>query len=398
MGVAAVALRLRRDGLRHEQLDDGRRPGRPVRARDDAAARRGRAAPAGAPGLRREQLGEAVRAQHRDAASRCATRTPPRACAAPPTAGASTSRRSPAASPTRSPQDGAARALNPSLVPQRASFRAPFRDPAAGRAGARRYGVAFMWSPRLLLWRTTIRKHAPGDVGAALVEEQGAARTRRARGHAAPDRRCRRRAARARPRARDRRPLRARREPVHRRGRADEAAAGARRRALAARRATRSTRSTAASSTSARATGTRRSRSASRTSTSASRSRARARRARSTSGCSAPARPIPAARTAGSATPRSARVQAQVARYFGATPVNGDACGLLGQAACRAVHARRAARVPASASRSATRPSRTAAAGAAACRSRAGSRPGARCAAARPRSMAHAASRLHCAA
>jgi putative spermidine/putrescine transport system substrate-binding protein len=34
----------------------------------------------------------------------------------------------------------------------------------------------------------------------------------------------------------------------------------------------------------------------------------------------------------------SARVQAQVARYFGATPVNRDACALLGQAACRAVH------------------------------------------------------------
>jgi putative spermidine/putrescine transport system substrate-binding protein len=58
-------------------------------------------------------------------------------------------------------QDGAARALNPGLVPQRASFRAPFRDPAAGRAGTRRYGVAFMWSPRLLLWRKSIRKQAP---------------------------------------------------------------------------------------------------------------------------------------------------------------------------------------------------------------------------------------------
>ena len=58
-------------------------------------------------------------------------------------------------------EDGAARALTPELVPQRAAFRAPFRDPAAGRAGTRRYGVAFMWSPRLLLWRKTIRKHAP---------------------------------------------------------------------------------------------------------------------------------------------------------------------------------------------------------------------------------------------
>jgi putative spermidine/putrescine transport system substrate-binding protein len=58
-------------------------------------------------------------------------------------------------------QDGAARALNPALVPQRSEFRAPFRDPAAGRAGARRYGVSFLWTPRLELWRTSIRKHAP---------------------------------------------------------------------------------------------------------------------------------------------------------------------------------------------------------------------------------------------
>ena len=58
-------------------------------------------------------------------------------------------------------QDGAARALNPDLVPERASFRAPFRDPAAGMAGARRYGVSFLWSPRLLIWRHTFRKHAP---------------------------------------------------------------------------------------------------------------------------------------------------------------------------------------------------------------------------------------------
>jgi putative spermidine/putrescine transport system substrate-binding protein len=58
-------------------------------------------------------------------------------------------------------EDGAARALNPALVPQRASFRAPFRDPAAARAGARRYGVSFLWTPRLLIWRHSIRKHAP---------------------------------------------------------------------------------------------------------------------------------------------------------------------------------------------------------------------------------------------
>jgi putative spermidine/putrescine transport system substrate-binding protein len=60
-------------------------------------------------------------------------------------------------------QDGAATAINPALVPQRASFRAPFRDPAAARAGARRYGIAFLWTPRLLLWRHSIRKHAPAS-------------------------------------------------------------------------------------------------------------------------------------------------------------------------------------------------------------------------------------------
>jgi putative spermidine/putrescine transport system substrate-binding protein len=58
-------------------------------------------------------------------------------------------------------QDGSAQALNPALVPQRAEFRAPFRDPAAGRAGARRYGISFLWTPRLELWRKTLRKHAP---------------------------------------------------------------------------------------------------------------------------------------------------------------------------------------------------------------------------------------------
>jgi putative spermidine/putrescine transport system substrate-binding protein len=38
-----------------------------------------------------------------------------------------------------------------------------------------------------------------------------------------------------------------------------------------------------------------------------------------------------------------ARVQAQVARFFGATPVNGDACAALGKAPCRALHADAAA-------------------------------------------------------
>ena len=33
--------------------------------------------------------------------------------------------------------------------------------PGGGRARTRRYGVAFLWSPRLLLWRKSIRKHAP---------------------------------------------------------------------------------------------------------------------------------------------------------------------------------------------------------------------------------------------
>jgi putative spermidine/putrescine transport system substrate-binding protein len=58
-------------------------------------------------------------------------------------------------------QDGSARALNPALVPQRSSFRAAFRDPAAGRAGARRYGISFLWTPRFELWRRSIRRHAP---------------------------------------------------------------------------------------------------------------------------------------------------------------------------------------------------------------------------------------------
>jgi putative spermidine/putrescine transport system substrate-binding protein len=62
-------------------------------------------------------------------------------------------------------QDGAARAINPALVPARESFRAPFRDPAAGRAGTRRYGIAFLWTPRLLIWRHSLRKHAPSSWG-----------------------------------------------------------------------------------------------------------------------------------------------------------------------------------------------------------------------------------------
>ena len=60
-------------------------------------------------------------------------------------------------------QDAAARAINPALIPQRAGFRAPFRDPAAVRAGARRYGVAFLWTPRLLIWRHSMRRHAPAS-------------------------------------------------------------------------------------------------------------------------------------------------------------------------------------------------------------------------------------------
>jgi putative spermidine/putrescine transport system substrate-binding protein len=58
-------------------------------------------------------------------------------------------------------QDGSARPLNPALVPQRSSFRAAFRDPAAARAGARRYGVSFLWTPRLEIWRKSLRKHPP---------------------------------------------------------------------------------------------------------------------------------------------------------------------------------------------------------------------------------------------
>ena len=93
-------------------------------------------------------------------------------------------------------QDGAARALNPALIPQRAQFRAPFRDPAAARAGTRRYGVAFMWTPRLELWRKSLRKHAPATwAPLAWNTRRGSAgsrwRTRRSRS-ATPPSRCER--------------------------------------------------------------------------------------------------------------------------------------------------------------------------------------------------------------
>ena len=220
-------------------------------------------------------------------------------------------------------QDGAARALNPALVPQRASFRAPFRDPAAGRAGARRYGVSFLWTPRLELWRKTHPQARARDLGAALVEHQGAARaasrsrTRRSRS-AMPRSRC----ASSRPRSGSRDPyalnetqfaaaVALTKRRMHLAGAlwqlpGDEidafagglvdVGAGDWYTARADPRPERRRRPHAA--------------------------RARARPARSTSGCSAPTRSTPAARIAGCATPRAPRVQAQVARYFGATPVN----------------------------------------------------------------------------
>ena len=215
------------------RLDDEPAARRPLRARGDAAARGGRAAPAGAPGLRRELVGEAVRAQHRLPRRGALRQHRRRACGAPPTAGASTSPRSPAGSPTPSSRTARRARSTPPSCRSAPSFRAPFRDPAAGRAGVRRYGVAFMWSPRLLLWRKTIRKHAPATWAPLSWNTKARARTRRARGHAAPDRRRRGRAAQARPLARDRRPLRARREPVRRGAGADEAAPAAGGRALA---------------------------------------------------------------------------------------------------------------------------------------------------------------------
>ncbi len=80
-------------------------------------------------------------------------------------------------------------------------------------------------------------------------------------------------------------------------------------------------------------------RSATRTSTSASRCPARAHRARSTSGCWAPSALHPGCAYRWMRYASEARVQAQVARYFGATPVNRDACAALGRAACQALHA-----------------------------------------------------------
>ena len=166
-------------------------------------------------------------------------------------------------------QDGSARALNPALVPQRARFRAPFRDPAAARAGARRYGVSFLWTPRLELWRKSIRKHAPATwaplawntkarLGRVALED-----TPLEIGDAALV------AAQAPARPRDHRSVCAQRGAVRRGRGAHEAAHAPRRARSGSCPATRSTPSTAASSTWARATGTRRARSATRTSTSA---------------------------------------------------------------------------------------------------------------------------------
>ena len=164
-------------------------------------------------------------------------------------------------------QDGAARALNPALVPQRASFRAPFRDPAAARAGARRYGVAFLWTPRLLLWRHSIRKHAPATWGplawntkarrgrvaledtALQIGDAAVALRRLAPALAIGD-----------PYALDENQFDGGAGP-------DEATPAASPARSGSCRATRSTPSPAASSTSARATGTPPSRSATRTST-----------------------------------------------------------------------------------------------------------------------------------
>ena len=268
VGARRGGARLRRDGLRHERLDDERRRGRPLRAGD--------ALPRAEGALRllaRQGYAESswVRPFERSTGCRVEVRYANTAAGLRRAAeGWSFDVASiPGGLAYALAEDGAARALTPDLVPQRAAFRAPFRDPAAGRAGTRRYGVAFMWSPRLLLWRKTIRKHAPAT-WAPLSWKAAARRGRVALedtplqiGDAAVElRRLVPSLAIGDPYALDENQFAAAVALTKRR----LAAGGG---ALAAARATRSTRSTAVSSTSAPATGTRRGRSASRTSTSA---------------------------------------------------------------------------------------------------------------------------------
>ena len=301
----------------------------PSGAGHDAAARRGRAAAARAPGLCREQPGSSRSSAAPAAASRCATPTAPRDLRSGAADGWAFDVASIPGGPRLRRRPGRRRAgAQPRARPAaRASFRAPFRDPAAGRAGARRYGVSFMWTPRLLIWRHSIRKHAPAT-WAPLSWNVKARRGRVALedtpleiGDAAIAlRTLAPQLAITDPYALDETQFAAARG-------ADEAAPPPRRRALAAaRRRDRRLRRRARRRRRRRLVHGR-GRSATRTSTSASRCRARARPARSTSGCSAPTRLHPGCAYRWMRYASERRVQAQVARFYGATPVNAGACG-----------------------------------------------------------------------
>ena len=295
------------------------RRGRPRRPR--ASARRGDAAAARAPGLRRGQLGEAVRAQHRMPRRGALRRRRREPAARGRAARRSTSRRSRAAWPTRSCRTAPrARSTPRSCRSEHASARPSAilrrRAPAPGATACRSCGrhASRSGARRSASTRPRPGRHSPG------TPRRGGAGSRWRT--PARDRRCGAVAAQAAADARDHRPLRPRRGPVHRGRGADQAAPAPRGRALATARATRSTPSRAASSTSARATGTRPGRSATRTSMSASR-------------CPREGAPgeidlwmlgahalHPGCAYRWMRYASGARVQAQVARFFGATPVN----------------------------------------------------------------------------
>ena len=51
--------------------------------------------------------------------------------------------------------------INPRRVPQQNGFYPVLRRPRASVSGSSQYGVAFLWTPNLLLWRRAIRKTDP---------------------------------------------------------------------------------------------------------------------------------------------------------------------------------------------------------------------------------------------
>ncbi len=53
--------------------------------------------------------------------------------------------------------------INPRRVPQQNRFYPVLRRPRAGVSSAGQYGVAFLWTPNLLLWRRSIRKTDPAS-------------------------------------------------------------------------------------------------------------------------------------------------------------------------------------------------------------------------------------------